>query len=56
MDLIKWHKSLVEKIQKELGISNYSLYWFGFIEGAIVMWVILKVFTLFMNRSELPIY
>ena len=54
MNLIEWHKSLVERVQKELGISNYALYWFGFLEGNIIMWLIMKVFSLFTIESEVP--
>ena len=53
--LFDWHKSFVEKAQKQLGISNYALYWFGFFEGALVMWVIMKLASYFSSRSaELP--
>ena len=45
MKLIQWHKSFVERVQKEMGISNYALYWFGFIEGALAMWIIMKSFA-----------
>tara|TARA_B100000579_G_scaffold408009_1_gene395742 strand:- start:2825 stop:2992 length:168 start_codon:yes stop_codon:yes gene_type:complete len=50
--LIKWHKSFVERAQKEMGISNYALYWFGFIEGALVMWLLMKVVSVFLVKSE----
>ena len=49
--IIDWHKSFVEKAQKQLGISNYALYWFGFFEGALVMWVIIKLVSAFATRS-----
>ena len=53
--LLDWHKSFVEKAQKELGISNYALYWFGFFEGALVMLVIMKLVPAFTSRSaEIP--
>ncbi len=54
MKIIEWHKSFVERAQKEMGISNYALYWFGFVEGALVMWLILKVISWFSVRSEFP--
>ena len=41
--LIKWHKSVLERLQKEMGLSNYTLYWMAFLEGALVMWVIMKI-------------
>ena len=50
--LIDWHRSFVERAQKQLGISNYALYWFGFLEGALVMWIILKLSSFFMSRPE----
>ena len=54
MKLIEWHKSFVERAQKELGISNYVLYWFGFLEGALVMWIFMKVISAFRLGSEAP--
>ena len=52
--LIKWHKSFVERAQKEMGISNYALYWFGFIEGTLVMWLIMKSVSAFGINSDFP--
>jgi len=52
--LIQWHKSFVERAQKEMGISNYALYWFGVLEGALVMWVIMKGVSLIKIKSEFP--
>jgi hypothetical protein len=40
--LIKWHKSFVERAQKEMGIAKYSLYCFGLLEGALVMRLLMK--------------
>ena len=54
MNIIEWHKSLVERIQKEMGISNYALYWFGFIEGALVLWTIIKLNSFFNSSSVFP--
>ena len=50
--LIDWHRSFVERAQKQLGISNYALYWFGFLEGALVMWIIFKLSSFFMSSPE----
>ena len=52
--LIKWHKSFVERAQKEMGISNYALYWFGFLEGALIMWLFMKAISLVWIKSEFP--
>ena len=49
--IIEWHKSFIEKAQKELGISNYALYWYGFLEGILTFWIITKVVGLFVNKS-----
>ena len=54
MNLIQWHKSFVERAQKEMGISNYALYWFGFLEGALVMWIIMKVISVLRVKPEFP--
>ncbi|AAQ00528.1 putative protein family PM-16 [Prochlorococcus sp. SS52] len=43
--LITWHKSMLERAQKEMGLSNYTLYWMAFFEGALVMWIIMKIFS-----------
>ncbi len=49
--LISWHRSFIERAQSQLGISNYALYWFGVLEGALVMWIILKLVSLFIGQS-----
>tara|TARA_B100000700_G_C14664921_1_gene678080 strand:- start:372 stop:539 length:168 start_codon:yes stop_codon:yes gene_type:complete len=54
MDLIKWHKSLVERAQKEFGLSSYALYWSGFLEGALFIWLIMKAFSFFATKSDFP--
>ena len=54
MKLIQWHKSFIDRAQKEMGISNYALYWFGFLEGSLVMWIIMKVISVLGVRSEFP--
>ena len=51
MKLIQWHKSFIDRAQKEMGISNYALYWFGFLEGALVIWIIMKVFSVLGIKS-----
>ena len=48
--LIGWHRSFIERAQKQLGISNYALYWFGFLEGALVMWIVFKATSFFINK------
>tara|TARA_Y100001968_G_scaffold141580_1_gene129432 strand:- start:456 stop:629 length:174 start_codon:yes stop_codon:yes gene_type:complete len=53
--LIDWHRSFIEKAQKQLGISNYALYWYGFLEGALVMWLITKLISTFnVSTNEIP--
>jgi hypothetical protein len=52
--LIKWHRSFIERAQKEMGISNYALYWFGFLEGALVMWLLMKVISVLRIKAEFP--
>ena len=54
MKLIKWHKLFVDRAQKEMGISSYALYWFGFLEGALVMWLLMKVISALWIKSEFP--
>ena len=41
--LLDWHRSLIERAQDQLGLSNYALYWAGILEGALYMWIILKL-------------
>ena len=49
--IIDWHRSFVEKAQKQLGISNYALYWYGFLEGALAFWIVTKFVGLFVNKT-----
>ena len=42
-DLIEWHKKIIDQVQKETGLSSYALHWMSFIEGALVMWVIMRI-------------
>ncbi len=53
--IIDWHRSLVERAQEQLGLSNYALYLSGILEGAFYMWVILKVTPLiFGTQAKFP--
>ena len=47
-----WHKSLIERAQNQFGLSNYALYLSGILEGAIYMWIILKIIPLFFGSKE----
>ncbi len=50
---IEWHKSFIESAQKQLGLSNYALYIAGILEGALYMWIILKVIPwIFFSKPE----
>jgi len=54
-ELIDWHKSFVELAQKQLGLSNYALYLTGILEGALYMWIILKVIPwIFSPKAVFP--
>jgi len=53
--LINWHKSLIESAQKQFGLSTYALYWIGIFEGALYMWIIMKLMTWsFGSKAEFP--
>ncbi len=52
--IIDWHKSLVERAQEEFGLSGYQMYLSGLLEGALVLWVIMKVSDLFKTTSDFP--
>ena len=52
--IIDWHKSLVERAQEEFGLSGYQMYLSGLLEGALVLWVIMKVGDLFKTTSDFP--
>ena len=53
--IIDWHKSFVENAQEQLGLSNYALYLFGIIEGALYMWMFLKVIPwIWSGKDEFP--
>ena len=34
--LKKWHISLIDKVQKYTGLSNYQIIWIGFLEGLLI--------------------
>ena len=52
---VDWHRSYIEHAQKQLGLSNYSLYWFGILEGAFYMWLLIKVIPwIFARKAEIP--
>ena len=54
-EILDWHKSLIESAQKQLGLSNYSLYWFGILEGALYMCLLMKVIPwIFARKAEIP--
>ena len=53
--IIDWHKSFVESAQEQLGLSNYALYLFGVIEGALYMWIFLQTIPwIFGSKAEVP--
>ena len=53
--IIEWHKSFIERAQKQLNLSTYSLYLFGVIEGALYMWIFLKLTPWIIQRkAEFP--
>lgn len=53
--IIDWHKSFVERAQEQLGLSNYALYLFGILEGALYMWIFLKIIPwFFRSKAEFP--
>ncbi len=52
--LIDWHKSLVERAQEQFGLSGYQMYLSGLLEGALLLWVIMKIASLFKPSSEFP--
>ena len=52
--IIDWHRSLVEKAQKELELTNYQLYWSGFLEGALFLLIVLKVTFAVKGSSDFP--
>ena len=52
--IIDWHRTLVEKAQKELELTNYQLYWSGFLEGALVLWIVMKVTSVVKGSPEFP--
>ena len=52
--IIDWHRSLVEKTQKEMKLTNYQLYWSGFLEGVLVLWIVMKVTSVVKRSPEFP--
>jgi len=53
--IVDWHRSLIERAQEQFGLSNYALYLAGILEGALYMWIILKVIPwIFGTKAEFP--
>ena len=53
--IIDWHRNLIERGQEQFKLSSYTLYLFGILEGAIYMWILIKVIPwLFGSRTEFP--
>ena len=55
----EWHISLIEKVQKTTGISNYQIVWLSFIEGLIIgliigylLWCLEEYEELFIKKLE----
>ena len=50
-----WHRSLIDRAQEQLGLSNYALYLAGILEGALYMWILLKAIPwLLGTKAEFP--
>ena len=53
--IIDWHKSLIERAQEQFRLSSYALYLIGILEGALYMWIILKIIPwIFGSKAEFP--
>ena len=52
--LIDWHKSLIQNAQEQFGLSGYQMYLSGLLEGALAIWVIIKVASIFKHNAEFP--
>ena len=52
--IIDWHRSLLEKAQKELELTNHQMFWSGFLEGALVLWIVMKVASAVKGSAEFP--
>ena len=52
--IIDWHKAFIENAQKELNLSTYQMYLSGFLEGALFLWVVMKVSAVIRVKSEFP--
>ena len=53
--IIEWHRNLIERGQEQYKLSSYTLYLFGILEGALYMWILLKVIPSFFGSSaEFP--
>jgi len=37
-----------------LELTNYQLYWSGFLEGALVLWIVMKFTSVVKGGTEFP--
>ncbi len=52
--IVNWHKSMIERAQKEFGLSGYQMYLSGLLEGALILWVIMRVSSMSTVNSDIP--
>ena len=43
-DLIKAHKKLISSVKRQMGFSDYGMYWLAFIEGGLTIWLLERIF------------
>ena len=43
-DLIQAHKKLISTVKKQMGFSDYGMYWLAFIEGGLTIWLLERIF------------
>ena len=42
-ELIEKHKKLIKTVKKQLGLSDYGMYWVAFLEGGLTIWFIERI-------------
>ncbi len=42
-NLIRAHKDTIQLVKKQLGLTEYGMYWVAFIEGGLTIWFVERI-------------
>ncbi len=49
-ELINSHKNMLRMIKRQMGLSEYGMYWLAFFEGGLSIWFLDKLFLNLLNN------